>query len=83
MSVSSESSKGVVTDEESEILVSAAVEVEVSRILAEVNAKLDTIRELHTEDLFRGHLSNGCRTCGPIGDLGYPCPTIIAIDGVS
>jgi hypothetical protein len=40
------------------------------------------VRELHSEDIFRGHLSNGCRTCGN-GDNGYPCPTIIALDSIS
>ena len=43
-------------------------------------AQIDAIRELHAEDLFRGHLSNGCKTCGPTGDVGYPCPTIAALD---
>jgi hypothetical protein len=36
---------------------------------------LDKVLALHYEDLFRGHLSNGCKTCG--GD--YPCPTVRAV----
>lgn len=49
-------------------------------ILADVDEKLQAIRELHAEDIFRGHLSNGCKTCGNVGDIGYPCPTILALD---
>jgi len=43
-------------------------------------AALEAVRELHAEDLFRGHLSNGCKTCGN-GEDGYPCPTIRALEG--
>ena len=49
-------------------------------MLKEANTKLDAVRELHSEDLFRGHLSNGCKTCGNVGDIGYPCPTILALN---
>lgn len=38
-------------------------------------AALRAVLALHQEDIFRGHLSNGCATCG--GD--YPCPTIRAV----
>jgi hypothetical protein len=48
------------------------------RMLAGQQAALDAVRELHTEDVFRGHLSNGCRICG--GGVGWPCPTIEALD---
>jgi hypothetical protein len=51
----------------------------VRTVLHEQWARLEAVRELHAEDLFRGHLSNGCRTCGQTGDVGYPCPTIAAI----
>jgi hypothetical protein len=57
-----------------------ALEAAEPHMLEKVNAKLDAVRELHAEDLFRGHLSNGCKTCGNVGDIGYPCPTIIALD---
>lgn len=43
-------------------------------------AEVEALRDLHAEDLFRGHLSNGCRTCGQTGDVGYPCPTIAALE---
>lgn len=56
------------------------LEVAEPHILSEFGDKLKAIRELHAEDLFRGHLSNGCRTCGHVGDIGYPCPTILALD---
>ena len=39
---------------------------------------LEAVLALHREDLFRGHLSNGCRICGH-GRDGYPCPTVKAI----
>jgi hypothetical protein len=68
------------THEEAEFLAQTAVSVAEPLILAEVDEKLKTVRELHAEDLFRGHLSNGCKTCGNVGDIGYPCPTIIALD---
>jgi hypothetical protein len=58
---------------------SAAAISDLLAVAREQQAQLDKVRELHAEDLFRGHLSNGCRTCGPIGDIGYPCPTIAAI----
>lgn len=35
---------------------------------------VDVLQHLHREDLFRGHLSNGCKTCG-FGAHGYPCAT--------
>lgn len=70
------------THEESEFLAQTAVSVVEPLILAEVDEKLKAVRELHSEDIFRGHLSNGCRTCGN-GDNGYPCPTIIALDSIS
>ena len=66
------------THEESEFLAQTAVSVAEPLILAEVDEKLRTVRELHSEDIFRGHLSNGCKTCG--GGVGYPCPTITALD---
>lgn len=66
------------THEEGEFLAQTAVSVATPLILAEVDEKLQTIRELHSEDIFRGHLSNGCKTCG--GGVGYPCPTILALD---
>lgn len=69
-----------ITHDESEYLAQTAVSVAKPLILAEVDEKLKAIRELHAEDLFRGHLSNGCKTCGNVGDIGYPCPTIIALD---
>lgn len=62
-------------DEAKTILEAAA-----PHMLLELNAKLEAVRELHSEDIFRGHLSNGCRTCGNVGDVGYPCPTIIALN---
>lgn len=68
------------THEEAECLAQTAVSVAEPLILAEVDEKLNAIRELHSEDLFRGHLSNGCKTCGHVGDIGYPCPTILALD---
>lgn len=39
---------------------------------------LEAVLAIHREDLFRGHLSNGCRICGHGAD-GYPCPTVKAI----
>lgn len=68
------------THEEAHFLAQTAVSVATPLILAEVDEKLQAIRELHAEDLFRGHLSNGCKTCGNVGDIGYPCPTILALD---
>jgi hypothetical protein len=44
-----------------------------------IKARLDAVLALHTEDLFRGHLSNGCKTCG--GGAGWPCPTVAAATG--
>ena len=41
-------------------------------------AALDAVKALHTEDVFRGHLSNGCRVCG--GGAGWPCPTTEALE---
>ena len=36
-----------------------------------------SILELHKEDLFRGHLSNGCVVCGPAPTgPAYPCKTV-------
>lgn len=70
----------VFTHEEAHFLAQTVVSVAEPFILSEVDEKLKAIRELHAEDLFRGHLSNGCRTCGPVGDVGYPCPTILALD---
>ena len=41
---------------------------------------LEAVLEIHQEDLFRGHLSNGCRICGHgPNDEGYPCATVTAI----
>jgi hypothetical protein len=37
---------------------------------------LEAVEALHEEDLFRGHLSNGCKTCA--GE--WPCLTVQAID---
>jgi hypothetical protein len=71
------------THEEAEFLAQTAVSVAKPIILAEVGEKLTAIRELHKEDLFRGHLSNGCKTCGHGDGLGYPCPTIIALDALT
>lgn len=71
------------THEEAEFLAQAAVTVATPLILAEVDEKLQAIRELHAEDLFRGHLSNGCKTCGHGDGLGYPCPTISALDALN
>lgn len=68
------------THEEAQCLAQTAVSVAAPLILAEVDEKLKAIRELHAEDLFRGHLSNGCKTCGHVGDIGYPCPTTLALD---
>lgn len=70
------------THAEAEFLAQTAISVAEPLILAEVEEKLKAIRELHAEDIFRGHLSNGCRTCGN-GDNGYPCPTIFALDSIS
>lgn len=70
------------THEEAGFLAQTAISVAGPLILAEIDEKLKTVRELHSEDLFRGHLSNGCRTCGNVGDVGYPCPTIIALDAL-
>ncbi|MDQ0241210.1 hypothetical protein [Arthrobacter bambusae] len=36
---------------------------------------LEAVAGLHYEDVFRGHLSNGCKTCGH----DWPCPTITAV----
>lgn len=44
-----------------------------ARLIAAVEAVLVE----HSEDMFRGHLSNGCRICG--GGMGWPCPTVGAI----
>jgi hypothetical protein len=44
-----------------------------ARLIAAVEAVLVE----HSEDVFRGHLSNGCRICG--GGMGWPCPTVWAI----
>jgi hypothetical protein len=44
-----------------------------ARLIAAVEAVLVE----HSEDMFRGHLSNGCRICG--GGRGWPCPTVGAI----
>ena len=44
-----------------------------ARLIAAVEAVLVE----HSEDVFRGHLSNGCRICG--GSMGWPCPTVGAI----
>jgi hypothetical protein len=46
-------------------------------MVREQRAALDRVRALHTEDVFRGHLSNGCKTCG--GGADWPCPTIAAL----
>lgn len=59
----------------------AALEAAAPHLLREAQAALDAVRELHTEDVFRGHLSNGCRTCG--GGVGWPCPTIKALDATN
>lgn len=32
--------------------------------------------DMHSEDVFRGHLSNGCSICGPDNDVDYPCQTV-------
>ena len=44
-------------------------------------AAVEAVLALHEEDLYRGHLSNGCRTCGngPNGE-GYPCATVRAVE---
>lgn len=47
--------------------------------LRKAHEALERVAELHTEDIFRGHLSNGCKTCGNVGDAGYPCPTAAAV----
>jgi len=44
-----------------------------------IKARLDAVLAIHVEDVFRGHLSNGCKVCG--GGVGWPCPTVIAITG--
>ena len=44
-----------------------------ARLIAAVEAVLVE----HSEDVFRGHLSNGCRICG--GGRGWPCPTVGAV----
>lgn len=36
---------------------------------------LRAVLDLHQEDLFRGHLSNGCKVC----DADYPCQTVKAV----
>lgn len=47
---------------------------------AKLRAALDAVAKLHEEDLFRGHLSNGCKVCGNGNNgQGYPCPTVRAI----
>lgn len=55
--------------------------IHVAYLLAELrdrDEKIAKVAELHAEDLFRGHLSNGCKTCGN-GEHGYPCPTMAAV----
>ena len=46
-------------------------------LLEERDSQLAAVRDLHSEDLFRGHLSNGCASCS--GGT-YPCPTIVTLD---
>jgi hypothetical protein len=46
---------------------------------ARLTEAVDAVLALHTEDLFRGHLCNGCQVCGN-GENGYPCPTVAAIE---
>lgn len=75
-----ESQDSAKTLSENQHLAQRVIDAVSPHILAEVDEKLQTIRELHAEDLFRGHLSNGCKTCGNVGDIGYPCPTILALD---
>lgn len=47
---------------------------ELSDEVVDIEATIDVLHHLHGEDLFRGHLSNGCKTCGN-GTIGYPCAT--------
>lgn len=49
----------------------SAARTDIPRLLA----ALDGVLALHYEDLFRGHLSNGCKTCGH----DWPCPTVAAV----
>lgn len=47
---------------------------------AKLRAALDAVAKLHEEDLFRGHLSNGCKACGNGNNgQGWPCPTVRTI----
>ena len=46
------------------------------RRLAEQAATIERVRAVHVEDLFRGHLSNGCKTCSG-GE--WPCETATAL----
>lgn len=42
---------------------------------AKLIAAIEAVAELHHEDLFRGHLSNGCKVCGH----DWPCATYAAL----
>jgi len=42
---------------------------------AKLIAAIEKVAELHHEDLFRGHLSNGCKVCGH----DWPCATYTAL----
>ena len=54
----------------------AAARSDVPRLLD----ALEAVLAMHYHDLFRGHLSNGCRICGHgPNDEGYPCPTVKTI----
>jgi len=43
-------------------------------------AALEAVLELHQEDVFRGHLSNGCKVCGFGEDGSVTCDTVKAIE---
>jgi len=51
----------------------AEAPTDITRLLAAV----EVVTALHTEDMFRGHMSNGCKVCG--GGVGWPCPTVAAL----
>lgn len=48
---------------------------ESAHAITSLTVALEGVAALHYEDLFRGHLSNGCKTCGQ----DWPCPTITAV----